>query len=404
MNDPPRAVPRAPGRARHGRRVLAVLLAWALLEGAALLALHALAQRGTTYAPRPVALSPRHVEILERMLAGKSRYTALSGTLGWTILPNGHAPRYDANARGVRGARDFTTTLPPDRLRLLTFGDSFTHGATVGNGQTWQDAMEAANRRLEVLNWGVNTYGLDQAYLRFVHEAADVEADVVLIGLMSENVNRHVNTFRPFYYPECGTPLGKPRFVLEDERLVLVPNPLATRADYEALLADPAAVLPRIGARDHFYRARPPAGAADVLPSVRLGKLAWWRPRPSPAAGDYDPASEAYRVTLALLRAFADDAQARRARPVVVLFPNEVDIERQRAVGRSRYDSLESELRALEIATVDVLDAFERLGPQRPLGALVRGHYTAAGNRLVAAHLLAWLDEHGLADVSARAQ
>ena len=52
---------------------------------------------------------------------------------------------------------------------------------------------------------------------------------------MLENINRVVNRYRPFY-DQSVTPLAKPRFVLRDGRLALLPSPVRSIDD----LKDPA--------------------------------------------------------------------------------------------------------------------------------------------------------------------
>ena len=54
-------------------------------------------------------------------------------------------------------------------------------------------------KKIEVLNLGVGGYGTDQAYLKYILTKKNLDADMVLIGYMSDNLNRNVNTFRTFY-------------------------------------------------------------------------------------------------------------------------------------------------------------------------------------------------------------
>ena len=58
------------------------------------------------------------------------------------------------------------------------------------------------------MNFGVGGFGLDQAYLRYQKMIREFELPTVLLGFMPENMSRHVNTYRPFYFPGTGLPLG----------------------------------------------------------------------------------------------------------------------------------------------------------------------------------------------------
>ena len=80
--------------------------------------------------------------------------------------------------------------------------------------------------------------GPGQALLRYRRDGVKFHPHVVLIGFMSENINRVVNTFRPFYFPRSGVPFSKPRFALRGGDLVLIPNPLQSEEAYRELLRE----------------------------------------------------------------------------------------------------------------------------------------------------------------------
>jgi hypothetical protein len=45
-------------------------------------------------------------------------------------------------------------------------------------------------------------------------------------GIITENINRCLNSYRPFYYEKTGTRLTKPRFILTQNGLHLQKNPI----------------------------------------------------------------------------------------------------------------------------------------------------------------------------------
>lgn len=290
---------------RRGWIALVVLIL-VIIEAGSVLTLY-LVTRLTRirYAPVSVtSISPKYREMLENLLAGKTTYVAHSPTLGWTIKPNGHSPLYRANSKGIRGDREYSLNPSEDVIRISTFGDSFTHSDTVKNEDTWQEALMRINRRLEVINFGVGGFGLDQAFLRYQQEGVAYKSHIVLIGFEAGNVFRSVNVFRPFYVPGTDLPLTKPRFILEGDRLVLLENPMKDLEQYRELLAAPGRVLPRLGAHDYFFHLRYRRGPFDILRSVRLLKLVRYeildQIHGATRRGFYNPNSEALRVTTAI--------------------------------------------------------------------------------------------------------
>ena len=148
-------------------------------------------------------------------------------------------------------------------------------GSEVNNTATWEYQLEERDARFEVLNFGVGAYGLDQAYLRYLLDGVRFHSDIVVIGFMSENINRNLNVFRPFYSSMYATNIyTKPRFSLENGNLLLLKNPLTTVDGYMRLVTNDEVVLREIGSKDYFYQAGYLDGPLDKLPSVRLLKVA----------------------------------------------------------------------------------------------------------------------------------
>lgn len=381
------------------RWAVLIVLMWAGLElamGAGLLVLDKLAGvRPKSLAVR--SIPDRHRRDLGRLLADDLDYLTYSATLGWTIKPGGRGDLYRANARGIRADREFARVPPPGTLRIAAFGDSFTHGDEVPNGDTWQEILMRAHPGVEAMNFGVGAYGLDQAYLRYQHEGAEYRAHIVLIGFMPENLFRHVNVYRPFYVPNSGLALAKPRFELDRGRLVLVENPMRELGGYRELLAHPERELPRLGAHDLFFRVRPHEGAFD-LPVVRVIKsLRWvWNDwRLGVSGGSYDTSGEPFQVTAALVEAFAAAASRNGSLPIVVVYPRRRDLERFRHNGSRHYAALVDHCRARGIRVVDLVEGLGSSGA--PVDVLVLRHYTAAGNRVVAEAIWRYLEREGLA-------
>jgi hypothetical protein len=380
------------------RWAVLIVLMWAGLElamGAGLFVLDRLA--GVRTKSLVVSSIPdRHRRELGRLLADELDYLTYSATLGWTIKPGGRGDLYRANAQGIRADREFARVPPPGTLRIAAFGDSFTHGDEVPNEDTWQEILMRAHPGVEAMNFGVGAYGLDQAFLRYRRDGADYGARVVLIGFMFENLFRHVNVYRPFFVPNSGLALAKPRYELDQGRLVLVENPMRELAGYRELLAHPERELPRLGAHDLFFQVRPHKGALD-LPLVRVAKSlrwAWVDWRLGVSGGPYDTSGEPFRVTVAIVEAFAATVSRNGSLPIVVVYPRRRDVQRFRRDGSRHYAALIDHCQARGIRVLDLAESLGGSGV--PLDALVMRHYTAAGNRVVAEAIWRYLEREGL--------
>lgn len=356
-------------------------------------------------AARVPTLTTEQEEILAAWLAGESAYFMHSAELGWTIRPHGEVGPYRANGQGLRAEHEYELRPPAGRIRVATFGDSFTHGAEVGYDETWQRRLEALAPSLEVLNFGVNAYGLDQSLLRYLHDGQRLQAEIVLIGIMSENINRQVSVYRPFYQPETGMPFAKPRFVLDAGEIRLRPNPLAQLEDYQRLMTRSEETLLELGVHDHYYQVRSRAATGGLAAFRLLAEVSRrfaGRNRLSPGfeRGAYDPDSEAYRVTEKVLDRFCDDVSANGALPVVLLFPNRADVVRASSQKPRSYQPLIDHLQRREIAWIDLQQALDRAGEAQLFTA--GGHYLPRGHLEVAETVLQQLQALDLVDETGR--
>jgi len=382
---------------------LLVLISIGLVEITARIGLWALHSTGRIEAPRSdeLALTQEQKDLLANWIVTGGRYVGYSTELGWTIRPNSESGIYRANDMGVRADREYSERPPSGRVRIATFGDSFTHGAEVELEATWQRQLEELSPKLEVINFGVDAYGLDQAYLRYTRDGRRVAASIVLIGFMSENINRQLSVFRPFYQPRTGMPFSKPRFELRRGDLQLLPNPLAEIGDYEELLAEPTKMLQALGTHDYYYQEQVRTPALAGLASIRLVqevlRTLSGRDRLSPGFehGAYDPSSEAYQLTVEILDRFYREVEGNGSRPIVVIFPNRADLVR-RSAGRPRsYQPLLEHLDTGAYRWIDLLEPLTALAPSTLFTE--GGHYTPAGQRVVASSVLQYLASRELA-------
>jgi carbamoyltransferase len=126
---------------------------------------------------------------------------------GYYVTSNSQGFRSDVEFRAERGHRP----------RILFFGDSFTDGFGVSNHERFTDWIGHA-LDVEVYNYGLTGSGTDQQLLIYEHYARGVAADLIVIGVMVENIQRIVRSHHRSIdrYSNSYVYLPKPYFTLEN--------------------------------------------------------------------------------------------------------------------------------------------------------------------------------------------
>ncbi len=395
---------RYPSPALVGKKRLRVLVAVAGSLLAADLALSLVLLRDGTLLGRPLPpfgaiTHPRQWDSLDRMSRPSDGIGVFDADLGWTWQPSTVSPDglSRTNALGARGPREYEPAPPPDKTRLACFGDSFVFGDEIPDEtMTFEYILEEIAPRYEALNFGVSGYGTDQALLRYRKVGRSLGAEVVVIGLMLENIGRNVNRYRPLWYMSSGFCNTKPRFVLDGRgELELVPQPYASRAELRAAILD-GSVLDAIAEHEYWLgRPRVPTGKLSALVRCAAGFLAY-RER-TPARLWRDEAGEPFRVTLALLERFQREALADGARlaPILV-FASKEDMLEYAIPGNPYWTGFYAELERRELPYVDTIAPLaaraRELETEGSKAALFYGgHLSGVGNAVVAHELRAWL-------------
>lgn len=308
--------------------------------------------------------------------------------LGWKPRAGAANELYAYNVAGLRAhaATDAAPGAVPARLRVAIFGDSFAHGSEVRFEQSWGARLQATlvrpDRDVEVLNFGVPGYGMDQAFLRWSHEGRAYAPDVVVFGLQVENAGRNLNLLRVLY-DSADLPFAKPRFIEAGEDLELINVPVPAPEDVvhivQNLDAWPLVRHERYYDRDR-YETRPwrysrLAGTIEALVAGgRRGQL------------EGDLPDEQRRLAFRIIDRFAREVQASGARFVVVHFPRRSDLERARSDGRlPNLALLESVARQMPVVRIDgPLLARAGGGDLGPLFS-PGGHYSPEGYGILAA-------------------
>lgn len=315
--------------------------------------------------------------------------------LGWRYAPHFRNQVHQMNSQALRSTRDYETVPPPSVLRVAAFGDSFVYGNEVANADAWPALIELEDPAIEVLNYGVGGYGLDQAYLRFMLEGSTLRPHVVVIGFTPDDLGRVTNVYRRFV-GSTEPPLFKPRYLFDSRgELTLLANPVPERSDYDRLLKSPREVL-KLGEHDLWYK---PAVYQnpfyDWSAAIRVGSWLATRayrnhlePDRWRRGGLFNPTSSAFRINAALFKKFSRAVTETGAQPLIVILPDRDSVERARMGEAVSYEPLLERLRRDQLAYVDALEAFAAL-PDGDVGPWFarRGHYSPAGNKVVASWL-----------------
>lgn len=332
----------------------------------------------------------RAKELIEQYQADPAGYMQYDADLGWTNRP-GSSSRdglYRANSAGLRSDREYSKETPPGVLRVALFGDSFIHGNDVDLAGSLAPQLEselaARGVAAQVLNFGVGGHGMDQAYLRYSRDGGRFDYDIVVMGLQFENITRHLMVFRLVAYPQTAIPFSKPRYYFEGPSLLLANRPTVAPDQIAATLADfHRSPLRRFEAfysekyrRRWYLRSRLIAVLAEAL-RRKDGEV-------MPDLGD--PEGEGLRVTGRILENFRNDVRVTGRPFLLVNLPLKDNIETQIGGGGDPAEPLLSLFRP-GFTIVDPAPRLVALARERGVDAVAPGHYSADGNRAVAAAL-----------------
>ena len=128
--------------------------------------------------------------------------------LGWA------PPRTRTNPLGI--VRDEPYTVERRPPIYLFYGDSFVKGLTPNPDKVPQ-RLESRLGGPVVYNYGVGGYGVDQIYLRYRESIAQFDDPTVIVGVMTDDVDRCILRVRSGQ---------KPYFEIEDGALVLHGTPI----------------------------------------------------------------------------------------------------------------------------------------------------------------------------------
>jgi hypothetical protein len=316
----------------------------ALVEGTSSLALFARSMRGS--------------HLVEE------HFTERDTLLGWISVPNASKPdlfgpgkSLHINAQRLRHVGDVGSVPPAGKTRVICAGDSFTLGYGVDDAKTWCALLAANQPSLETLNMGLNGYGVDQAYLRYVRDGLPLRPNVHLFSIINDDFRRmSIDRFGGF---------PKPRLAV----------------DSGGLLRTVGVPVPNPGMGPFTQRLLTAVGELRAFELLQLFK-------PVSRSGWGASPEATWNVAQAILRDVAAKDSAIGAKLVVVYLPTADDFK-GKASDKWREWIRESAARD-KFEFVDLVPELRRVAPDSvdalfiPRGQLAfqgaAGHYTDAGN------------------------
>ena len=351
-------------------------------------------------------VAARSQALLADVEAGRT-YLVPDAELGWTVGPSRRSidynrtgvdellaqrgappPRrsaaadtaiYVSSVEGLRSPRpELSFASVPARRRIAVVGDSFTFGLEVTYDEAWPAQLERLfGDGVQVLNFGVDGYGVDQAYLRYRRDSLAWKPEIVVLGMIDDDVRRTMCVYAFLCFPGFGMPFGKPRLIEDARGLTPLNLPLPPPASLFARRA--ITDLPHVlydGAYDpvewerHLYH---------HSYAVRFA-LSRYRPWSSRRPMVSDDAERTLNAQIA--RAFIDLAHARGSRPVIVYFAS------RRWPNSSTASPARDALQAAHINHLDLTTCIDSIPAD---GRFVALHYSPATNAAVARCLRAAL-------------
>ena len=291
----------------------------------------------------------------------EEKHTQYDGLLGWANIPNINNPNlygpgigFQTNSQGFRNNQDFSTNIPPGKLRIICSGDSFTMGWGVSNDQTWCEQLVRRFPNMEGINMGQGGYGIDQAYLWYQRDGVKFDHNMQIFAFINNDFARMTsNTFTG--YP-------KPLLFVENGQIVNHNYPVS-----KSLVLSP--------------KLREGLKHLQELQFVQLWQ-SWF-----PKKVDHTPNQYIEKSPQTVLKIFEDLQrinQGKNSQLVLVYLPSYEDYSSD--ISDFWVNIIEPEAKRQGIIFINLISEFKQKIPPGELDSLFlqRGHYSVKGNTVVA--------------------
>lgn len=172
--------------------------------------------------------------------------------LGWIRKPNTSSKEKNKNFFSEWSINNKGSRTNPgfeDQNSLIScYGDSFTFCRQVNDDETWEHFLSQANNS-NVQNFGVGNYGIDQSLLRLKREFVNNPTKIVIIGVVPDTISR-IMSYWKHYYEYGNTFAFKPKFKLDNGKLILLPNKIDDPKKFDTV----ENYLKEIQKEDFFYK------------------------------------------------------------------------------------------------------------------------------------------------------
>lgn len=301
---------------------------------------------------------------------------SFSPVMGWD---EAHGRVTDASSLITGGRKN---PYESDKVKISTYGDSFTYCEDVNEDETWQYYLSESSHT-KVVNFGVRGYGPDQALLKMKkHLESGIRTDVIILSILSENISRVVNVNTKFYWSVGDYGGFKPVLVKEAPGYKWIDNYLGDM-DSGAGRAKAISIVRKY---DYWYKVNKDRPAIKFPYSLSLIKIAdylLFKVKRWPDLWEEAPPTDVMRE---LVKIFYSLSQEYKFKPVVVFIPDSYDLKRKDKGKPQSYARFIKRLRAdygaRGMVIVDILDE----DIKTPLFNIApyAGHASAYGNRAIA--------------------
>ncbi|NEQ38463.1 MAG: hypothetical protein F6K40_20205 [Okeania sp. SIO3I5] len=288
-------------------------------------------------------------------------YAQYDEFLGWVNIPDVNIPNmygegiyFRTNSQSLRNNQDFTINIPPNKVRIICSGDSFTMGLGVSNDQTWCQLLTSINQRLETINMGQGGYGVDQVYLWYKRDGTKFEHNIQIFAFITDDFVR-MQSANFFGY-------GKPLLSLENGDLVNHNFP-----------------VPRGGFL--FQKIREGSRYIQELRFLGLWQILF----PRKLETDNQYVAQTPAIAMKIFEELAEINREKNSKLVVVYLPIRSDYYGKESDFWRQY--LQVELEKRNIIYIDLIAEFRNIMPQEKVETVFLGgdgHYSVFGNEFFA--------------------
>lgn len=285
---------------------------------------------------------------------------------GYSISKDKWGARITVLKNGIRSNGSETIQEATAPAAILAVGDSFTFGGQVSDSDTWPAFLEKMSGK-KVVNGGVNSYGLDQIFLRANELIKKYKPDILILSCYVGDIDRCHFSKRHH---------EKPYFEIINNGLVLKNNPVP--------------VLPRkrtgIDPVSNIF-----TKSVLIKQVIKSAFPDYWRL----CTGEFieaGPRSGGEQIAYLLFRHLREIIQANTVRHIFVLLQYNRQMSRK---NRAMVKRVISGIHDRSIKVVDLWEPFQQVmqHDRKRWDSFFNGHMTPEGNRFVARELQKALNE-----------